>query len=274
MIENGELPIQSISLKLLKNFCNQIKQIPGNIVLAGLGEPLLYENLTESIHIAKSTGQWTTLITNAIELDEDMSKQILASPLDQINLSVNTFNADLYKKLNGVDKFYKVVENVETFLRKKSILESPMKAVVQLLLIDINHEDRPTFIKFFNTLMMKQDRFRFQVFENAGGRIDATKYDSTAKNLENRRPCQQLWRHLSVTASGDVYPCCVAQITPSLVLGNIHDTTIKKMLGGVKLGMLRKMHKHNEYDGIPECKACNLWRKPVNTWFKLGDRWI
>ncbi len=282
MVKSGELKIESIGLDLLEKICLDSRGIPGNFVLAGLGEPLMYDKLLSAISLVKEIlpREHLTVITNGILLDGNLSEMLIHSGINQVNLSINSFNRDTYWFLNGVDAFNQVMQNVTLFLETKrhasrtGALRRTPRALIQLLEIDANRLEKQSFIEHFKPLMEPHDRFNFQVFENAGGRIAAGEYDETAKHLPQRRPCAQLWRQASITASGDVYPCCIAQIGGTqLKLGNVKESSLSDLLKGEKLRKLKEKHLLGQYGDLPVCRGCDMWRKPADIFVRLGGRW-
>jgi len=276
MIQDGELTIQDMPLNLMKNLLDQMKSLPVNvIVFAGLGEPTLYPHLREAIEYAARhhPEATTTVITNGIKLDTDLGLSLIDSGLKRLNISLNSFEPELYKELNGVDTYKIVKENAENFLELKG--DKLPETRIQILEIDANKPYRQAFIDHWTPRLNHNDRLTFQVFENAGGKIDAGAYDHTARTLPERRPCIQPWRQFTVTADGDIYPCCLAQIGgPSLLLGNIKETPLKQLLNGLKLQYIKQAHLHNQLEGLPVCQTCNLWRKSATQFYKIGERWI
>ena len=91
-----------------------IKWIPKNssVILAGLGEPLLNDNIFDAIEKLRKKDIAVSLISNGILLTDDVMDRLYESGLNEIQISLHTLDADLHKKVTGTDKFSTIVENI------------------------------------------------------------------------------------------------------------------------------------------------------------------
>jgi len=88
----------------LAEFKKIIDNLPSvkEIMLSGFGEPLLNNELCEMIKYAKSKGIRVQTTTNMILIDYQKAKDILASGLDELFVSIDSPCPEIYHKLRGV----------------------------------------------------------------------------------------------------------------------------------------------------------------------------
>lgn len=275
MVKANELSIADIKddvatkiIDALSEHCSYVK----TIIFGGVGEPLLFGSIIWMVTELKSRLPQAniSLITNGILLDQFM-ESIITSKVDILTISLNSFDAETYKRLNRVDKFEVVKSNAEEFLKLKG--DRLPKTQLQLLDIDANQSQIENFKNFWKKRMNSNDILLIKQFENAGGRIDAEKFDSKQR-LKKRHPCIQPWQNISITKEGDVYPCCIAQIgKDDLFIGNLLEGDLNKILDGERLNQIRALHLMDCYHEIKICQTCDLWRKTVNPFFYFSGQW-
>ena len=84
-------PVGSMSADVLQAVRREIAALPHlkEVVLGGLGEPLLHPQIIEMIAFLKQRGIWVTLTTNGALL-EPLLDQLLAAGADKIAISFET----------------------------------------------------------------------------------------------------------------------------------------------------------------------------------------
>jgi len=76
------------------------------------GEPSLYQHLPELLRYAKGLGVKTEVTTNGIPHSPDRLQEI-ARCTDKFNLSLDTLNPDVYRRIRGVDCLENVLKTME-----------------------------------------------------------------------------------------------------------------------------------------------------------------
>lgn len=101
-----------------ENFLKIIDQFPDmqRAVLHGIGEPLLNKELPRMIVHLKDRGVEVLFNTNATLLNEDWSRKLIESGLDEIRVSIDGANAKTYALIRGAPLFHKVVNNLKRFV--------------------------------------------------------------------------------------------------------------------------------------------------------------
>ncbi|MBS3096743.1 radical SAM protein [Candidatus Woesearchaeota archaeon] len=237
------------------------------------GESLLHPKLPAMIEYAKKAhpGNTINLSTNAILLDEKKAAEIINAGLDTINMSVNAATPETYKKLLNSDKFERVVENVNNFLKiKKELNASNPVVTVQMIDMEVAQNDVPLFYQTWND---KDVVVRVRPFLNWTG---VRKDEHAVKR--SRYPCNYLWNFPSINWDGRVSVCCV-DYSEDGIIGDVNKQSLAEIWNGYTIRKYREMHLNGEFDKLPVCKNCNDWANLPNIWIKKpfpknGQKWL
>lgn len=86
------------------------------------GEPTLRDDLPELIEYASKLGIRTTLLTNALLLDEKLQTKLFKSGLENITISLNGITSNTHEKMRGVKNIHKkIIRNIESSHYKNKI---------------------------------------------------------------------------------------------------------------------------------------------------------
>ena len=274
-------PDRTLPLKSYLDFLHKLWKInprfAGQVIFGGMGEPTLYGKEGFQ-HVLKSTklvfpNCETVLMTNGITLTN--MAFVLIGTLDVLSVSLNTFNAETYRKLNRVDAFKKVTENMEQFLTIKGSSKPATK--IQILLMDVNKPVYESFLEHWKPLLNSNDSLVFERFHNFGGQINVSQFSSNTLKA-SLKPCIELFESLYVLSNGNLYPCCAGSVADclddegGLLIGNIEDD-LKQVFNGQKLQRLRTLHKQDRQHEVLACASCDMWKGKGNAFLKIGGKW-
>lgn len=211
------------------------------------GEALLEKNFTEMMEYAQRKGIIDNiLITNGTLLNKGTIDKLLNIPITRINISIDAFRAETYKKLRGGNykKLHKMVNYLITQKEKLNI-EMP---VIRVTFVDTaeNTLEKDEFISYWNSRKVVVDIQKLHNFDYNP--------DDYPENKDRKINCSFPWRTLMVLANGDVLPCCSFYSVGEHNLGNINDTSIEKIWTSQKLNDLRKSLTNGNYTN--RCKLC------------------
>ncbi len=231
-------PDKIINIEFAKQIIDQVvdMKIP-SMKFNWRGEPLLFSKLPEVIDYAKSKGVIDTIInTNATNLDEKKSIEIIKSGLDHLIYSFDGGTKETYEKMRPgrfkENKFENVYENIINFKKIKDKLGSPFPFTkIQMVLTEDTRKEIENFYSNFNSFV---DEVTVTQYSERGGKISNLSLkvrnqiiDYFEKNdldmdtpfmveangdilvSEKRKPCKQLFQRLMVTYNGKVGMCCV-----------------------------------------------------------------
>ena len=200
------------------------------------GEPLLHPKLPQFIKYAKRKGILETIInTNATNLTEKKSKELIDSGLDFIIYSFDGGSKATYEKMRPgrfkKNKFETVYENIKNFKKTKDQMQTSFPYTkIQMILTKDTMNEVDNFFKLFENYV---DDVSLSQYTERGGGLEAlndselTKYkkkikeknlpegtpylkdlDGNIKISNGRIPCKQPFQRLMITYEGKVAMCC------------------------------------------------------------------
>lgn len=257
----------------LNDFAKIIDQISisrPRVFLHLSGEPLLNKNLYEIIKYATDKGCSVGMHSNATLLSEEMSIQILKSPLNNICFSFDGCSKEIYERLRIGANFEKVKLQIETFLKLKLAMGAKKPyTYVEIIRMRETQGHIPDFIRYWRHRGV--DRVKVRECVTWLGLTD----DHRVKIPRNfgHFSCTEIFNKCSILADGTIVPCCM-DVEGRLPLGNILETNFDEIWNGELYNRLRTHHINNT---VPEniiCYGCHLrWVKTsrdfIRWWISL-----
>lgn len=212
--------------------------------LHGYGEPLIDKLLPERIRYCKDQGiPKVKIFTNGDLLKGDLAKRLLDSGLDEIKISIDGSDSKEFNLLRVGLNHQKVVDNVRAFrqLRDAAGLKTPV--IVAATCQTTNRQQTEVMLDGV------VDRIDFTHIHNWGGALGDAESDRV------RKPCDRLWRTMTVLVNGDVALCCL-DYSGKEVLGNVHDDGMIDIWNNARYNELRRLHRESRQSEIPLCGNC------------------
>lgn len=131
-------------------FLRIVEQFPAmeRAVLHGIGEPLLNKDLPRMISYLKDRGVAVLFNTNATLLTEQWGRDLIASGLDELRVSLDGANAASYARIRGAPLFDKVVRNLTAFTRlQRTLGVSRPRPSVWMMAMRENITELPALIR-------------------------------------------------------------------------------------------------------------------------------
>jgi MoaA/NifB/PqqE/SkfB family radical SAM enzyme len=211
----------------------------------GLGEPLLYPEITRIVGRYKSIGGSVALVTNGMLLSEKIARELIMEGLDQLSLSVDAADPSLLASIRRGADLNRIAENVATLNRLKRSLQHQnpflvLNVVVQKSnfyhlheLIRLAQEWDISLIVLHPITVHKHipeiqrealngniSHWRktldmcWKEAELRGIKLDAQRLlyilneDSPEEVYREIIPCPEPFRFMGIRANGDIFPCC------------------------------------------------------------------
>ena len=294
-------PAANMSWDLFRTIVDQYPAI-ARVVLHGVGEPMMVPNLPRMIRYLKERGTYVLFNTNGTLLNERRGRDLIASGLDELRVSLDAAEPEAFKAVRGKDAFDRIVRNVRAFraLQRALGIETPrvslwltglketigeLPAFVDLAAsIDVRevHLQRMVFFPdgqglaradqaLFEHLDADEERLireaqmradRHGILFNASG---ATEPGTSLKRADDKRPwslCTRPWTLMYFTAHGRALPCCIA---PFSLRGYDAFT-----LGNATQQTLREIWNGDKYRAF---RAGLLGDQPPDACANCGLRW-
>jgi len=251
------------------DFTRTVKQFSPwakTISLSGaMGEPLLNPALLDMIKYCKGIRMNSSVVTNAMLLDEDLSREMLKAGVGEIRISIDGATKKTYEGIRIGAKFEKVTDNIQklTDLRKKLRAFGTIVGM-QMTVMEKNLKEVPAMVKLANSLGVKElivgglnelaypERKHLKSFKGEAP-IDVPMADTifhearqVAKNLgmalhiDKFDPCDAIWVHTYVTWDGYVTPCCWAPDPDEVSFGNVFEEKFSHIWNNQKYQKFRK----------------------------------
>ena len=244
------------------------------LMLYGLGEPLLHDDLETIIAEAKKYVPCVCFTTNGTLLTEKRTRSLAEAGLSRIHVSLDSLDHDFFKKVTGGAEIDKIINNLEYFSRKTGI-EIRIWSVVCRENVEYLHE--------LVSLKKKIPTFNFFHLQMASGTELLDKHDYSSvipadqmKAFKDRIKslckdynvitdvgllpdipptaprtgiCSAPWTGtVMINVNGFVTPCCVLR---SHNMANVHEVGFKSAWNHRNLKSFRKNILQGRY--ISDC---------------------
>jgi len=252
-----------LTFKKMVDQCADFPQAVKILRLIGAGEPLLNKNLPEMIVYAKQSKAFEKIeiTTNGTLLNPDVSTSLIESGLDILKVSLEATDDERFNEISGVRlRVDEIKENIKFFYRNRKdclVYIKTSDAAVR------NEAEKQFFFKEYDDIcdyiFVENVVQIWPEYDVKTAQADKTRYGRSEK-IE-KPVCVQPFKLLSITADGEVFPCC-ADWKRQLSLGNINDISLMEMWNGNKLLRLRlSLLKNN---AVTPCSVCDFQRVSQN----------
>jgi MoaA/NifB/PqqE/SkfB family radical SAM enzyme len=242
-------PAANMSWDLFRSIVDQFPAI-ARVVLHGVGEPLMVPNLPRMIRYLKERGTYVLFNTNGTLLNERRGRDLIASGLDELRVSLDAAEPVAFKAVRGKDAFDRIVKNVRAFRALQRSLDAAAPRL-SLWLTGLKETigQLPAFVDLAADLDVPEVHLQRMVFFPDGQglsraeqslfeRVDAdeeglireaetrakshgilfdasgaTEPGTSLKRADDKRPwslCTRPWTLMYFTAHGRALPCCIA----------------------------------------------------------------
>lgn len=247
---------------------------PEDVVLCGVGEPLLNRNIVEMVQYITDKGWNANIINNATLMTEQKSRDLMKAGLKRATFSIHGGTPETHHLIRqgpkNVDSLERVYQNIRRFVEIRNEMNADCYVIANYLAA------RQTVAEFDKTLRKAKDIGIDEVVAlrliNVHGRLadlevsdaqarEMVNYKGLAKELgikfsfwEGTGVCRELWECVFVMSNGDVAPCdgWVYDMPP---MGNLFENNITAIWNGKEYQELRKSFLDRELEW---CKTCCL----------------
>jgi pyruvate-formate lyase-activating enzyme len=248
---------KDIHTKFIREVENEGKNITQYIRYSSKGEPLLhplaYDFLFEAIH---NTGKIPiTLTSNGSCINHTKMEALFDEGLHLIDISIDAYLPDTYKKIRRGGIFNNVIESVKKMIEYKKYNDSKTQIVVSYIEQPLNIKETLNFKNFWVTEGVDYVVIR-KLHSNAG------KIKHIADNLQfdiiNRKPCVYPWERICLNPDGTLH-FCPASWTKEGYIADFHKISIKEAWASKIYDNLRIAHLCSEFTNFPMCEQCPDW---------------
>ncbi len=268
----------------LENFERVLNQLSGvqEVMLQGLGEPLLNPDFVEIVRAAKTRGLRTDTSTNGTLLTTEISAGLIEAGLDLMSVSIDGTTPETYERIRRGARFDPVIKNVQRMaeLKQKRGVNHP-KLNIGYILTNHNYHQLPDLVNLAADIGVEEiNVWPLQGVETyadigdlslEGQNMAAVKRSLTEarrfasnngialtlpalERVYNAPLCEWPWRGTYVTWDGYVTPCCIMCYPEIYNLGNLFEEDVQGIWNGTAYQQLRAQLRSDNPPSF--CKGC------------------
>ena len=208
-------PEADMSWELFTSLIDQYPNI-ARVVLHGIGEPMLVKDIAQRVKYLKDRGVYVLFNTNGTLLNATNGKALIDAGLDELRVSLDAAESDVYQMVRGKDFFDKIVENVGRFTAMQRELQAP-KPRVSLWLTGLREtvDQLPNFVRLahrvgvFEVYLQRLVFFDDPMSDKSLARAESALFEHTSAREEALiQEAEDIAKELGVmfSASGAVDP--------------------------------------------------------------------
>ncbi len=208
-------PEADMSWELFTSLIDQYPNI-ARVVLHGIGEPMLVKDLAQRVKYLKDRKIYVLFNTNGTLLTKANGRALIEAGLDELRVSLDAAEAEVFQMVRGKDFFDKIVANVKNFTEMQRELNAA-KPRVSLWLTGLREtvDQLPNFVRLAHSIGVGEVYLQRLVFfedpmsENSLARAESALFEHTTEREEALiREAESVAKELGVmfSASGAVDP--------------------------------------------------------------------
>lgn len=249
--ELGYYPPVDFDFDLFKRIIDEVRHHTELVFPWGGGEPLMNPDIFRMVRYCKDAGIYTVLSTNATLLNEERSRELIDSDLDNLILAFDGATPEVYEKYRKGARFHKVRANILRFLEIKREMQSDVFVILQMVRLPDNRHQIRDFHRLWS--IEGVDEIRIKEDEIV---IPEVALEERLRHDRRRHPCYQLWQGpATVNYKGDFFPCC--HTWQSEPIGNVKEHSVHELWNSEKMQRMREAHLQGDLSDYPDCQNCH-----------------
>ena len=245
-----------INKKMVDEVAKHGKGITKYIRYTSNGEPLVHPKSYEILQYAvDNSGTKVTLTTNGTLLKEKKMKKLLSTGLHMIDISIDAYSNEIYKKVRVGGDLDVTKKNVLRLLELNDEVGHKTKIIVSFVEQKENSHEIEQFKEFWQKQSVDEVLIR-KLHTNSGSVIKEN--DLEIHKNEGRRACLYPWERVVLTAKGTLNFCPTDWYGKSEV-SDFAKTSIREVWKNNFYNDLRDQHLKNDYKN-EFCKQCPDWK--------------
>lgn len=265
----GELkhPRELMSGELWRRIIDQISPYAFLADMFNWGEPMLHPGLWEMVHYAQSQNVGVRISSNLNRLDSQGLDGIFASDLDELMVSMDGPNQEIYATYRRGGNFNQVIENIRAIMQRRTT-ERRTFPIVTLRFLATAHSEPYLADMFALARDLKVDnliaaplKIRYGALEQVQGWLPKNKkyslYEGEGTDLTATgvKPCPYPWEEMVVSPGGAVSLCCCFDL-PEYDCGNAAATPLFEIWNGAPYREARGFLSHGREGALTLCRLC------------------
>lgn len=250
-----------MSDELFAKICKEISHHPEvlRVHLYRDGEPLLDKKLADRILMMKKAGvRKVGISTNVSLLDFLRAQDILIAGIDEVILSIDSLQRDVYERIRAGLNYDEVMQNALDFIELRDKMRPQSKIWVRMIRQESNKDEWPEYHEFWSKRLKPHDRIDYRDIHNWGAQLKGFK---PITNVNSAMPCVALWSLMVIFADGSV-PMCNVDYNNKHPVGNLNTARIEDLWTSMTQNDRRQIHLADR-SKMPMCAKCTVWDEEV-----------
>jgi len=286
-----DVPIGDMDFETFKKIINKLYTVE-NLLLNGLGEPMLNNDLPKMIAYASSRGINVSINSNCALVNESLARELIESGLSLIKISMDSSDPQVYQSIRNAS-IKPVINGIKTLvkIRKERKSQKPY-FWFNSIIMRRNYRKLIDILRLAEELEIDSVRFKpldiWGVSQNKEMLVEKDDLKKILKetlslarnininhNLKNildnfdvyyrpkeKIPCYSPWTELYIQYYGGVRLCCEFY-SKDYDIGNIlEEDSFGKIWNGPKMRQIRKEFKKGNLC-FPVCQNCNRFQRNI-----------
>lgn len=287
-----------MKLDLIEIISEELFSTAWEVVPSTIGEPLVYENFLDLIHLIGEYQCRIELYTNGMLLDEEISRKILPFLAD-LKVSFDAASKSVFENFRVNANYETIIRNITKFneLRKNFRYVSPPTITLQVTLARSNINELPLLVKLASSIGINRIAASHAYIFSQNLKSESLIFNRDlsdenlleayilSKNLDvntffprpfnganpgtfylfKAKTCAYLYKETWINANGDVHPCFLPD---SPVMGNLHEESFQEIWNGSRYRNMRRT-VNDQKPLFSRCKNC-LIRMQFDLHFTKG----
>jgi len=230
-----------------------------SICLNSDGEPTLDRKLPQRIRHLKSIGiKRVNFTTNGALLRGAMALGVLEAQVDEVYISLDSNQDDVYDKIRVGLKLAIVRKNVQAFLALRNTMQSLTRVRIRLVEMPENIDEISSWAEFWRPFLREGDRLQSMPAHTWSGLV-AQEVESRIRLLADK-PCVSPFSSMAINFDG-VVQLCDSDVRQHVVLGNVQTESIEDIWRSEPFERIREMHANARRNEISICQGCDHWSR-------------
>lgn len=228
------------------------------------GEPLMDKGLHLKVTYLKQKGfVGTGFATNATNLTEKRSLQLLEAGLDTIICSIDGVKKETHETIRRGVNFDKIVANVERFIQLRNARaargEKATRVMVRFIMQDLNRDEYPEYKKYWEARLDSRlnDCVVYFPIHNWGGQLENARLNLEIYGDGKAFHCEDLYERLIIFSDGDVSHCD-ADYNGFFPHGNVFKEHFLHIYNGEIFNRYRREMKAGRLCELEHCATCSI----------------
>jgi spiro-SPASM protein len=257
-LARGPIDRPPLSLSQAQSLFRELAELDDTrLTLAGVGDPLLHEQIFEIIESARSIGKVAVHVESDFLIETPQAiENLAASGVDLVSVILPALSPTMYQTMMGIDGYLRVLENIRLFATARAARGASVPILV------------PTFVKCRQNLG-EMEAWYDQWLSAVGAAVirGPSDYcglaDDTAvadMSPPRRTACSRLASRVTVLSDGQIVSC-EQDILGRQSFGTLGVDQLKEIWQH-RMSKLRQTHRDGQWSANQTCTNCKEWHRP------------